>query len=246
MGDWIFVVFHFREILTGDDNSSSDSSLRVAERRTPRDAIAAGVVGGGGGEDDVSGIVWDRTDEAGDDEEEASELLEAATAETTAATALGAMRTRYDFARGPRPSKMVGPSFSCFLKWRSRLVCWPKQRSQIGHLYGFSLLWMLRTWRWRLDEMEKDLSQKLHLYGCSPVCVRRCRVKFAERGNVLPQYLHPYLSVFTFEEAGTGDEDEVNMRLSVFCTEMAVEAGGELDRRRRSPEPFSKEEVAPR
>lgn len=94
--------------------------------------------------------------------------------------------------------------------------------------------------------MEKDLSQKLHLYGCSPVCVRRCRVKFAERGKVFPQYLHPYLSVFTFEVAGTGEEEEDSMRLSVFCTEMAVEAGGELDRRRRSPEPFSKEEEDPR
>ncbi len=57
MGLKIFVaIFHFREILTGDDISSSDSSLRVAERRTPRDTTA-GVVEGGGGEDDVSGIV---------------------------------------------------------------------------------------------------------------------------------------------------------------------------------------------
>jgi len=41
--------------------------------------------------------------------------------------------------------------------------------------------------------MEKDLSQYLHLYGCSPVCVRRCRVRLAERGNILPQNLHVYL-----------------------------------------------------
>ena len=55
-------------------------------------------------------------------------------AATTAATARGAILTRYDFARGPRPSNMVGPSFSCFLKCLSRLVCCPKHRSQSGHL----------------------------------------------------------------------------------------------------------------
>lgn len=53
--------------------------------------------------------------------------------------------------------------FSCFLRWRSRLVCWPKQRSHKWHLKGFSLLWMLRTWRWRLDEMLNERSQYLHL-----------------------------------------------------------------------------------
>ena len=79
------LFFHFRESLTGDDMSSSESLL-VAERRTPRDV--------GGGEDDVSGIVWDRTDEAGDVDDDANEFVDAATAETTAATALGAIRTR--------------------------------------------------------------------------------------------------------------------------------------------------------
>lgn len=54
-------------------------------------------------------------------------------------------------------------SCSCFLRWRSRLVCWPKQRLHRWHLKGFSLLWMLRTWRWRLDEMLKERSQYLHL-----------------------------------------------------------------------------------
>ena len=54
--------------------------------------------------------------------------------------------------------------------------------------------WMFLTCLWRLDEMEKERSQKLHLYGCSPVCVRRCRVRLADRGNVLPQYLQPYRS----------------------------------------------------
>ena len=54
--------------------------------------------------------------------------------------------------------------------------------------------WMLRTCRCRLDEMEKERSQKLHLYGCSPVCVRKWRVRLADRGNVLPQYLQPYRS----------------------------------------------------
>lgn len=28
-----------------------------------------------------------------------------------------------------------------------------------------------------------------HLYGCSPVCVRRCLVRFADRGKIFPQYL---------------------------------------------------------
>lgn len=54
-------------------------------------------------------------------------------------------------------------SCSCFFKWRSRLVCWPKQRLHRWHLKGFSLLWMLRTCRWRLDEMLKERSQYLHL-----------------------------------------------------------------------------------
>ena len=65
------------------------------------------------------------------------ELVAAAAAwvaATTAATALGAILTRYDLALGPRPSKIVGPSFSCFLRCRSRLVCCPKHRSQRGHL----------------------------------------------------------------------------------------------------------------
>jgi len=53
--------------------------------------------------------------------------------------------------------------------------------------------WMLRTWRWRFDEMEKDLSHLLHLYGCSPVCVLRCRVRFADLGNTFPQNLQQYL-----------------------------------------------------
>ena len=56
-----------------------------------------------------------------------------AIAAAAACRALGAILTRYDFARGPRPSNIVGPSFSCFRKWRSRLVCCPKQRSQSGH-----------------------------------------------------------------------------------------------------------------
>lgn len=53
--------------------------------------------------------------------------------------------------------------FSCFLRWRSRLVCWPKQRSHRWHLNGFSLLWMLRMWRCKLEEMLKERSQYLHL-----------------------------------------------------------------------------------
>lgn len=53
--------------------------------------------------------------------------------------------------------------FSCFLRWRSRLVCWPKQRSHKWHLKGFSLLWMLRMWRCRLEEMLNERSQYLHL-----------------------------------------------------------------------------------
>ena len=43
--------------------------------------------------------------------------------------------------------------------------------------------------------MEKDRSQNWHLYGCSPVCVLKCLVRFADLGNVLPQYLQPYLSL---------------------------------------------------
>lgn len=87
-------------------------------------------------------------------------------------------------ARPPRPLVPVPPcpapgacSCSCFLRWRSRLVCCPKQRLHRWHLKGFSLLWMLRTCRCRLDEMLKDRSQYLHLQwgkeagsgcGCGP------------------------------------------------------------------------------
>ena len=46
-----------------------------------------------------------------------------AMAAAAACKALGAILTRYDLALGPKPSNMVGPSFSCFLRWRSRLVC---------------------------------------------------------------------------------------------------------------------------
>lgn len=91
-------------------------------------------------------------------------------------------------------SRIVGPSDSCFLRWRSRLVCWPKHRSQRGHLKGRSLLWIFRTCRWRLELMEKERSQYLHLYGCSPVWVLKWRVKLADRGNTLPQNLQLYLS----------------------------------------------------
>ena len=38
--------------------------------------------------------------------------------------------------------------------------------------------------------------QIAYLYGCSPVCVRRWRVRLAERGKVLPQYLHEYRSEY--------------------------------------------------
>ena len=40
--------------------------------------------------------------------------------------------------------------------------------------------------------MENDLSQYLHLYGCSPVWVRRCRVRFADLGNIFPQNRQAY------------------------------------------------------
>jgi len=85
-------------------------------------------------------------------------------------------------------------SASCFFRCRSRLVCWPKHLSQSGHLNGRCLSWMFLTCLCRLLEMLKDLSQYLHLYGCSPVCVRRCLVRLAERGNTLPQNLQEYRS----------------------------------------------------
>lgn len=53
---------------------------------------------------------------------------------------------------------------------------------------------MFLTCRCKLLEMLKDLSQYWHLYGCSPVCVLRWRVKFADRGKTLPQNLHVYRS----------------------------------------------------
>lgn len=33
------------------------------------------------------------------------------------------------------------------------------------------------------------------IFTCSPVCVRKCRVKLAERGKTFPQYEHVYLSL---------------------------------------------------
>ena len=68
------------------------------------------------------------------------------------------------------------------------------KKSHVCTLNGFSLLWMLRTWRWRFELMEKDLSQYLHLYGCSPVWVRKWRVKLADLGNIFPQNRHVYLA----------------------------------------------------
>lgn len=94
----------------------------------------------------------------------------------------------------PRPNEAA--SASCFFKWRSRFVCWPKQRSHKAHLNGRSLLWMFRTWRCKLLDILNDRSQYLHLYGCSPVWVRKWRVRFADLGNTLPQNLHEYRSLF--------------------------------------------------
>ncbi len=41
----------------------------------------------------------------------------------------------------------------------------------------------------RRREKKVNLSQYTlkDLFTCSPVCVRKCRVKFAERGNLFPQ-----------------------------------------------------------
>ena len=96
----------------------------------------------------------------------------------------------------PRPNDAA--SASCFFMCRSKLVCWPKQRSHSAQRNGRSLLWIFRTCRCKLLDMLNDRSQYLHLYGCSPVCVRKCRVKLAERGNTLPQNLHEYRSLFLF------------------------------------------------
>ena len=41
-------------------------------------------------------------------------LLGVAIAAAAACNARGAILTRYDLALGPKPSNMVGPSFSCF------------------------------------------------------------------------------------------------------------------------------------
>ena len=41
-------------------------------------------------------------------------LLGVAIAAAAACNARGAILTRYDLALGPKPSKIVGPSFSCF------------------------------------------------------------------------------------------------------------------------------------
>src|SRR6218665_1195456 len=97
------------------------------------------------------------------------------------------------------------PGGSCLRRWRSRFVCCPKQRSQRRHRNGFSLLWMLRTCLWRFDEMLKDRSQYLHLYGCSPVCVRRCRVRLADLGKTFPQNRHEYRSLY-FPTAGAPEK----------------------------------------
>lgn len=75
-------------------------------------------------------------------------------------------------------------------------------------LKGFSLLCMFRTCLCKLDDIENDLSQYLHLYGCSPVCVRRWRVKLADLGKAFPQYLHEYLT--------RNDEDPLETLLRLF------------------------------
>ena len=40
-----------------------------------------------------------------------------------------------------------------------------------------------------------DSKEEIVLLTCSPVCVRKCRVKFAERGKTFPQYEQVYLSL---------------------------------------------------
>ena len=74
--------------------------------------------------------------------------------------------------------------------------------------------------------MEKDRSQNWHLYGCSPVCVLRWRVRFADLGKVLPQYLQPYLSLFCFPIPPPPPPAAPNIAFNVFCT--AGPGGGQL------------------
>ena len=93
-----------------------------------------------------------------------------------------------DFTSWALPSSEPSPlQHSCFLTCLSRFVCWLKLRAHLPQRNGFSLLWIFLTCRWRFEEMLKHLRQYLHLYGCSPVWVRRWRVRLAERGNALPQ-----------------------------------------------------------
>ena len=60
---------------------------------------------------------------------------------------------------------------------------------------------MLRSiCREKKNKIQEDVKQIIFstLYGCSPVCVRKCRVKFAERGNTFVQNLHVYRSLLFF------------------------------------------------
>ena len=77
---------------------------------------------------------------------------------------------------------------------------------------------MFLTCRCKFEEIEKDRSQNWHLYGCSPVCVLRCLVRLADLGNVLPQYLHPYLSLFCFPMPPPPAPAAPNIAFNVFCT----------------------------
>ena len=76
------------------------------------------------------------------------------------------------------------------------------------------------------------------------MCVLRCLVRFADLGNVFPQYLHPYLSPLEVPVLGgeeglllveDEDEDEVvvvegeRICLRVFCTVMLPLGGLEAE-----------------
>lgn len=113
-------------------------------------------------------------------------------------------------------------SCSCFLRWRSRLVCWPKQRLHRWHLKGFSLLWMLRTWRWRLDEMLKERSQYLHLGEEQHICT----VSGGRIGSTFP-------SNFTVKAAKMSIEVEIIPVGLLAC--VCSQVSGEV---RRSREDF--------
>jgi len=81
--------------------------------------------------------------------------------------------------------------------WQLRLAEWLNALSHVGHLYGFSPLWVL-LWTTRLLKVTNRLLQTVHSNGFSPLWIRLCAVNLCLLLKHFPHSVHSYLLLWTF------------------------------------------------